>query len=249
MPSVWLYSLASVVGISLVSLVGIVTIVLRAHHLKRILMYFVSFSAGGLLGDAMIHLLPEAVEKSGFTIMLSMYILLGMVFSFIMEKFIQWRHCHEPTSDEHLHPLATMNLFGDAVHNFIDGLIIGASYLISIPVGIATTLAVLFHEIPQEIGDFGVLLHSGLSKGKALWYNFLTAVTSILGVGVAFLLNSTGSLTEWLIPFAAGAFIYIASADLIPEMHKETKAGKSLLQLVFFLLGIGVMYGLLIVLG
>lgn len=242
-----LYSLGSVALISLVSLLGLVTFRIKTHHLHRTLIYLVSFSAGALLGDALIHLLPEAVEEVGFTANISIYILAGIIFSFIVEKFIHWRHCHVPTSEEHPHPLATMNLFGDAVHNFIDGIIIATSYLVSIPLGIATSLAVLFHEIPQEIGDFGVLLHSGFSKGKALWYNFLTATTSVLGVGVAFWLKDfSDTMLQWLIPFAGGTFIYIASADLIPELHKETKMNRSFVQLMFFIGGIAVMYGLLV---
>lgn len=245
-----LYSLISVVIISLVSLLGLVTFQIKISHLHRILIYFVSFSAGGLLGDALIHLIPEAVEEIGFTVNISMYILSGIIFSFIIEKFIHWRHCHVPTSDEHPHPLATMNLWGDSIHNFMDGVIIATSYIVSVPLGIATSLAVLFHEIPQEIGDFGVLVHSGFSKAKALWYNFLTATTSILGVGVVFWLGrfSEGILGV-LLPFAGGTFIYIASADLIPELHKETKIERSALQLLFFVAGIAVMYGLLVFLG
>lgn len=250
MAQVIVYSLVSVAIISLVSLLGLVTFRIKTHHLHRTLVYLVSFSAGALLGDALIHLLPEAVEEAGFTVNISIYVLLGIIFSFIVEKFIHWRHCHIPTSEDHPHPLATMNLFGDAVHNFIDGIIIGTSYLVSIPLGIATSLAVLFHEIPQEIGDFAVLLHSGLTKGKALWYNFLTATTALLGVGIAFWLEQfSGNILSLLIPFAGGTFIYIASSDLIPELHKETKLGRSALQLFFIMAGIGVMYALLVFVG
>ena len=137
-----------------------------------------------------------------------------------------------------------MNLFGDGIHNLIDGLIIGASYLVSIPVGITTTLAVILHEIPQEIGDFGVLLHGGFSKKKALLLNFATALTAVLGAILALVIGSHSvHLTTFLIPFAAGSFLYIAAADLIPELHKETNTKKSFLQLIMLILGIAVMAG------
>jgi len=153
-----------------------------------------------------------------------------------------------PVNKAHIHHFAYMNLFGDSIHNFIDGLIIGTAYLISIPVGIATTLAVIFHEIPQEIGDFGVLIHAGIKRKKALIYNFLTATTAILGALIALLLSSKiNGITTLLSAFAAGSFIYIAGSDLIPELHKETELKKSALQIFTFILGIAIMYGLLIV--
>ena len=146
----------------------------------------------------------------------------------------------------HVHPFVFTNLFGDGLHNFIDGLIIGASYLASVPIGIATTVAVILHEIPQEIGDFGVLIHGGFSKSKALFFNFFSAVTAVLGAVVALVVSSSiENITMFLIPFAAGGFIYIAGSDLIPELHKEVKIKNSLLQLLFFVLGLIVMYSLL----
>src|SRR3989344_5572339 len=161
------YTLISVLIVSLISLVGVLTLSLKASTIKKWLIYLVSFSAGALLGDVFIHLLPEIAEEPGFGLDISLYILSGILFSFIVEKVINWRHCHHPTTKEHPHPFVLMNLFGDFLHNFVDGLIIGASYLASIPVGIATTIAVVLHEIPQEIGDFGILLHGGFSKNKA----------------------------------------------------------------------------------
>ncbi|MBC8500733.1 MAG: ZIP family metal transporter [Nanoarchaeota archaeon] len=247
MHEVWLYSLISVIIVSLISFVGILTLSIKANKLKKILLYMVSFSAGGLFGDAFIHLLPEIIEEVGFSLNISLYAIFGIVFSFVVEKFIRWRHCHLPTTKEHQHPFAIMNLFGDAVHNFMDGLIIGASYLASIPVGIATTLAVVFHEIPQEIADFGVLLHGGFSKGKALFFNFMTALTAVIGAVAAIIISSyVQNVTYFLIPFAAGGFIYIAGSDLIPELHKEVKVKKSLIQITLFILGVGVMVLLLL---
>ena len=247
MPNVWIYSLVSVFIVSLISFVGLLTLSIKIDKLKKILLYMVSFSAGALFGDAFIHLLPEIIKEVGFGVNISIYIMSGIGFSFIIEKFIHWRHCHIPNSKEHVHPFAMMNLFGDGVHNFIDGLIIAASYLVSIPVGIATTLAVILHEIPSEIGDFGVLLHGGFSKGKALFYNFVTALAAVLGAIVSLSISSyVENITVFLIPFAAGGFIYIAGSDLIPELHKEVDIKKSLLQFISIVLGVSVMLFLLL---
>ena len=189
MLNVWLYSIISVLIVSILSLIGIFTLFLRENHLKNSLLFLVSFSAGALFGDAFIHLIPEAFED-GLGIRLPLYILSGIMTFFILEKFIHWRHCHVPTSKKHPHPFAFTNLIGDGLHNFIDGLLIGGSYLVNIPLGIATTLAVILHEIPQEIGDFGVLLHAGLTKTKALFYNFISAILAILGAVIAILVGS-----------------------------------------------------------
>jgi zinc and cadmium transporter len=239
----WLLGLTSVIIISAISLVGVLVLWLKDQQLKKILLYLVSFSVGGLFGDAFIHLIPEAIEESGFGTSISLLILLGILFSFVVEKFLQWRHCHIPTSSEHPHSFAYMNLFGDAVHNLIDGLIVGGSYLVSIPIGVSTTLAVIFHEIPQELGDFGVLIHGGFNKKKAVWFNFLTALTAILGAIIAFVVGTTlKSFIPLLIPFAAGNFIYIAGSDLIPELRKdEPDLKKATLQVVSITLGVVIM--------
>lgn len=244
----WLLSLTSVILISAISLVGVLVLWLKDKQLNKILLYLVSFSVGGLFGDAFIHLIPEAIEESGFGTSVSLLILFGILFSFIMEKFLQWRHCHIPTSSEHPHSFAYMNLFGDAVHNLIDGLIVGGSYLASIPIGISTTLAVIFHEIPQEIGDFGVLIHGGFKKKRAVWFNFLTALTAILGAVIALVLGATlKGFTPLLIPFAAGNFIYIAGSDLIPELRKdEPNPKKAALQVVSISLGVAIMLSLVL---
>lgn len=243
---VLLYALGSVIIISLISLIGILTVSMKMNQLQKILIYMISFSAGAMFGDAFLHLIPETVAEVGFGLNISFSILGGIVLGFIVEKVIHWHHCHIPDTHNHPHTFAWMNLVGDAVHNFLDGLVILAAYLISIPVGIATTLAVAFHEIPQEIGDFGVLVHGGFSKKKALFLNFMTALTAILGVALGFFLyNQIEGLAILIAPFSAGMFIYIAGSDLIPELNKEEKLGKSLLQLLSFIFGIFVMYLLL----
>jgi zinc and cadmium transporter len=197
---------------------------------------------GGLFGDAFIHLLPESFQELGTNLSVSLYVISGILIFFVLEKFLRWRHCHIPTSEEHMHPLATINLVGDAVHNLIDGMLVGASYMVSLPIGIATTLAVIMHEIPQEVGDFGVLIHAGLSVKKALALNFLSALTAMLGVILAIVLGSEiEGFSLSLLPIAAGGFLYIAGSDLIPELHHEVKVLRSLLQFVMILLGVGVM--------
>ncbi|MFA5992729.1 MAG: ZIP family metal transporter [Candidatus Pacearchaeota archaeon] len=244
MIDVLIYSLISVLVISLLSIIGILALSIRNEKLEKMLIYMIAFSAGALIGDAFIHLLPEAVEKSGFVMNISLLVLLGIGFSLVVEKVIHWRHCHHVTTNEHPHHLSSMNLIGDGVHNLIDGLIIGASYIVSIPIGIATTIAVIFHEIPQEIGDFGVLVYGGYTKKRALFFNFLISLTAFIGLLIALSLGSFSSnLTYYLLPFAAGNFIYIACSDLIPELHRDkfVKLSHSFGQLVAFVLGILIM--------
>jgi zinc and cadmium transporter len=250
---VWIYTLASVIVVSLISLIGVFTLAVRQEKLEKFLIYLVSLSAGTLLGDAFIHLIPEAYEKGSEAMVVSLDILAGIIFFFVMEKFLHWRHCHEGHCEEHLpvrqanpRPFSYVILAGDTLHNFMDGLIIAASFLVSIPVGIATTVAVIFHEIPQEIGDFGSLVYGGFSKAKAILFNFGTALTAVLGAILVLALDSSGeALVEFLVPFAAGGFIYIATADLIPEIHKHTETKKSFSQMIAFIFGIVIMWGLL----
>jgi zinc and cadmium transporter len=247
MITIWIYTILSVIVISLISLIGVVSFAFREDRMRKMLLFFVSFAAGALLGDTFIHLLPEAVHEYGFTLEISLFILGGMLIFFVLEKFIHWRHCHVPISSHHQHPLGIMNLVGDGFHNFIDGMIVASSYIISIPLGLATTLAVILHEIPQEIGDFGILLHAGFSRGKALFFNFISASIAILGAVVVLAIGSyTHNLSYFLVPFTAGGFIYIASSDLIPELHKESEISISFFQFFSLLLGIGIMALLLL---
>ena len=242
MNQTWLYTILSVVGVSLLSFVGVFTLSINIKKLRKALLYLISFSAGALLGGAFLHLLPESMEVCGTARQIAVWILIGMVLFFVLEKVLKWRHCHEPTCDEHPHSLGVMNLVGDGFHNFIDGMIIAVSYMVSIPLGIATTVAVVLHEIPQEIGDFGILIYAGYSRRKALFYNFLSALTAVLGAIITLIVgNSIESLTSYLVPLTIGGFIYIATADLIPELHKDVRLKNSILQLLSFLLGIGLM--------
>lgn len=244
---VFLYSIVSVFVVSLISFIGLFTLSIKVDKLKTILIYLLAFSAGALLGDAFIHLIPELIEKDLFNLRASFTILAGILIFFSVEKVIHWRHCHMPITKEHVHPFAYMNLIGDGVHNFIDGLIIAGSYMVSLPVGFATTLAVLLHEIPQEIGDFGVLMHGGFSRMKALTLNFLSALVAIVGAVFGLVLSSyVDGLEVYLISLAIGGFIYIAGSDLIPELHKESGVKKAFFQIIAFILGMGVMMLLLL---
>ncbi len=239
---IWLDTLTSVILVSLISLIGILALSNKQKTIKRNSILLVSFSAGALFGDALIHLLPEVFEKMGANLSASLAVISGILLFFVLEKFLHWRHCHLDLAERHIHSLATMNLVGDGLHNLIDGLLIGAAYLASFPVGLATTLAIIFHEIPQEIGDFGVLLHSGLSVKKALLFNFLSALLAILGAVMALFLDRylEGFATR-LLAIAAGGFIYIAGSDLIPELKHECGGRKSVRQFFLMILGIAVM--------
>lgn len=241
MKEVYLYTILSVLIVSLLSLIGVLTLSIKPKKLNKILILFVSFSAGALIAGAMIHLIPEVFKEYGVNLSISLSFLAGILVFFLLEKFLCWRHCHFHTKKYHKR-IAYMNLVGDFFHNFIDGMVIAGSYLANIQLGITTTIAVIFHEIPQEIGDFGVLLYSGFGKYKALFYNFLSALAAILGALLILVVGKTvPNLTMFLLPFTAGGFIYIAGSDLIPELHKETKVKQSLTQFIFLVLGMLVM--------
>lgn len=220
---------------------------LKKAVLAKILLFLVAFSAGALIGDSFLHLLPQIVSQRGFDGNISLPIFAGILSFFILEKVLRWHHCHDNSCEEHSHEhLGTINLVGDGFHNLIDGLLIGSSFIVSIPVGIATTLAVALHEIPQELGDFGVLLHSGFTKQKALLFNLLSGLVALLGGGLAiFLTGRIGGFDQFMIPYTVGGFLYIALADLIPELHRDNHFKRTLLHIFGFIAGIAVMWLLL----
>jgi zinc and cadmium transporter len=241
----WGYSIVSVIIVSLISLIGIVSLLLY-KDIKKITFILVSFAIGGLFGDAFIHLLPESFEEIESKLAVALFILVGILVFFVLEKFLRWRHSCLTENEEHIHPVVTMNLVGDAVHNLIDGMVIGATYLISIPLGITTTLAIVLHEIPQEMGDFGILIHGGLSVKKALIFNLLSALTAVIGAVLSLAIGPhVQGYTVALVPITAGGFIYIAGSDLLPELQRDVKIGRSVWQFVMILLGIGIMAALL----
>ncbi len=247
MIDITLLTIGSVVGVSLLSFLGIVFFLFEESDVRKSLLYFVSLSAGALLGDVFLHILPDMAEEADTFATGLLVVLGGIIFSFVLEKVLHWRHCHllpSPAEDEHHHPMGLVNIVGESMHNFIDGIVIAAGFLASIPIGLSTTLAVMLHEMPHEIGNVAVLLHAGYSRKKALFYNFLSGTASIIGALLVLVSASwSSSISSYMLPFAAGNLLYIAGSDLIPELHKETKAWNSLGQLACILLGIGIMYG------
>ncbi|MEM0007130.1 MAG: ZIP family metal transporter [Candidatus Bathyarchaeia archaeon] len=231
--------LASVTAVSLIAFIGIVFIGLKEDKLKRLTMVLVGFASGTLIGGAFFHLLPESLTPENDATTVFWCVIVGIISFFTLEKFLYWRHCHEKECPTHT--FVYLNLLGDGIHNFIDGMVIAATFMVSFELGFAATLAVIFHEVPQEIGDFGVLVYGGLSRKKALTYNFISAVTAILGALATYFLAYLRSIETLLVPFAAGGFIYIAATDLMPELHKKSHAGESIIQLFVILLGIGLM--------
>ena len=239
-PFLWIRLSSLLVG--LVALIGVVTFTIREQWLNSLIFVLVGFAAGSLLGGAMFHLLPASIPYLGYD-PATKILLAGFVLFFIMERVLYWRHCHERDCD--VHAFSYLVLFGDAIHNFIDGVIIAASYTSSIALGVTSTLAIVLHEIPQELGDFSVLVYGGFSKTKALIYNFLSQLTAILGALFGYYVFShlpgLHNLHYYLLPFAAGGFLYIATSDLIPELHREQDLRRSVIALMFFLLGLFVM--------
>lgn len=242
---IWIYTLLSLAIVSLVSFIGAITLTVGQDKLKGLLLYLVSFSAGALLGDVFLHLLPE-MQKTNFGVREGAYILCGIFIFFIFEKYIHWHHSHVEHKEE-IHAVVYLTITGDALHNFLDGLVVAGSYLISFPLGIATTLAVVFHEVPHELGNFAILVHGGWSAAKALWYNFISSFAAFFG-GLLVLVFATNlqSAPTLLLALGASSFIYVALSDLIPEIQKETALLKSTLLLVCFVLGILAMAGLLV---
>lgn len=230
--------LATIVN-SLISLVGIFTLWMKQKSIKKIIIFLVALSAGALLSGAFFHLIPESLEHLTPTTVFT-FVLVGFILFFLMERLLYWHHCHEGKCD--VHPVGYLILLGDGLHNLIDGIIIAISFLVSIPFGIITTIMILAHEIPQELGDFGVLVHSGYTKTKALIYNLLSQLACVLGGLIGYFLStSIEGVIPLILPFAAGGFIYISASDLVPELHKEPKIKKSLSAFSFFILGVLIM--------
>ncbi len=220
--------------------VAVLFLFFKKETLSQITMFLVSLSAGALIGGAFLHLLPEASEgmeaEKLFFVVLSAFVIF-----FLIEKLFHWRHCHQENCE--IHTFGYMNLVGDFIHNFIDGLVIASVFMVDFKLGIITTLAIALHEIPQEIGDFGVLIHAGFNKTKALVLNYLVATSVILGGIVGYFATFyVNGVMAYLLPIAAGGFIYIAASDLMPEIRKESNVKKSIISFGIFLLGIILMF-------
>jgi zinc and cadmium transporter len=225
---------------SAIALVGSLTLVLREETLKKLLLPLVALAAGTLLGGALFHMIPAAVNKLGNQLLIYVWIVIGFALFLGLEQFLQWHHCHRAPSEHR--PLTYLILIADGVHNFIGGLAVAGAFLIDVRVGISTWLAAAAHEVPQELGDFGILIHGGWKKGPALLYNFLSALTFLLGGLFAYAASYTADVT-FLLPFAAGNFIYIAAADLIPEIKHEENLKLNIVHFVSFITGIALLLG------
>jgi zinc and cadmium transporter len=226
--------------VSIISLIGAFTLLLNENILKKILIFLVALAAGSLIGGSFLHLLPEAIEKTSSIISPFLYTVVGFTIFFFIEKYLFWRHCHKDHCE--VHAFTYLNLIGDGIHNFLDGIIIAVSFSTNVHLGIVTTIAIILHEIPQELGDFGVLIYGGMKPAKALFLNFISAITAIVGTIVGFYFSSI--LTNFSFIFmslAAGGFIYIAACDLIPELHNQKNKKISVASMIVFLLGIGLM--------
>jgi zinc and cadmium transporter len=254
----------SVLVVSAISLVGVLLLSLKAAQVQRISMFLIALAAGALLGDAFLHLIPEAFEEAADSRIVALAVLGGIVIVMLFERFLWWHHDHherdslevhdaegrDTAAKEHarIEPVGRIVLLSDGLHNFLDGVGIAASFLVSTEIGVATMLAIVFHEIPQEIGDFGVLLHSGYSRGKALMMNVFSALSAVGGAGLVLLLGTvTEDFLHLLLPIAAGSFIYIALTDLIPELHRRRGDSRFVAELFTMIAGIGLMYALLFV--
>src|SRR3989339_2113963 len=219
----WIIAATAIDG--LLGLTGVFSYFLSKESLSKIVIFLVSFATGSLIGGALFHFIPEAFETlSAASVILTT--LAGIILFLIIEKFLHWHHCHNGKCE---HVYTYLILYGDAIHNFIDGLIIAGSFVISVRLGIITSLLVMIHELPQEIGDFGVLVHGGFTRKKAVVYNFLAQLTAILGGVLGFFFLSIKENAVYLLPIAAGGFLYIAAGDLIPEIFKEKNKMKLLI--------------------
>ena len=245
-------SLISALIVSVISLIGVIALSVNRDFLARSIQLLVGLAAGTLIGDSFIHLIPEAYELIGDEALFGISVTAGLLVFFILEKFLRWHHAHHSTEEEHTgheqyetgaHTpnahIAPLVIVADGFHNFLDGAIIAASFLVSPAIGIATTIAITLHEIPQEIADFALLLHTGYSRTKALLFNFLSGLTALIGAGTVLVL---GSVLEHAIPIlvasTAGAFIYIAVADIVPELHKTKSVRRSFMQFAALIVGI-----------
>ena len=223
-------------AMSAIALVGSLTLVLQESTLQRLTLPLVALASGSLIGGAVFHLLPAAVDSLGNTILVYVSLIIGFVVFQILEQILHWHHCHRTVS-QHKHPIGTMILIADGLHNLIGGMSIGALFVADFRLGLTAWAAAAVHEIPQELGDFGILIHSGWKKGRALLFNFLSGLSFLLGGVLAYLVSGSLSI-EWLIPFAAGNFLYIGAVDLVPEFKKADEQCPMILSTVIFLFGL-----------
>jgi zinc and cadmium transporter len=228
-------------AMSAIALVGIVTVVLPRPVLDRVLLPLVALAAGSLLGGAFFHMLPEAVDALGNELALYIWLVAGFLTFFVLEQFLHWHHCHRSEHSGH-RPLGYLILLADGLHNLIGGLAVGGAFVVDIRLGIVTWFVAAAHEVPQELGDFGVLVHSGWRRRSALLWNFASALTFLVGALIAYAVADRVDVA-FLLPFAAGNFVYIAAADLMPELASQTGTRDKLETTAAFLVGLVLLLG------
>ena len=225
MLEVWISTLVSTIAVSAIAGIGILFFIVNYKFLKKIMFLLVSFAVGALLGNVFFHLLPEVFEEHHSQTLYGIVLLSGLLAFFVTERVFHWHHHHQLDDEQdghHVHSFGYVSLFADALHNFTDGVLIAAAWMTGPEIGMATTLAVMLHEIPQEISDFSILVHAGFTKRKALMFNLLSALTAVVGAVVTLLVGQAAEhITSYILPFAAGGFIYLACSDLIPELNKQ----------------------------
>ncbi len=232
--STLLFIVSATVINGMMAFTGGVALLISEKKLYKVIRYLISFSAGVLFAGAVFHLMSESIEEIGnFTTNILLYT--GFLSFFIFERYLWWHHCHNGGCKTH--PVSYLILAGDGLHNLIDGMVIAAAFLTDIKLGILTTILILVHELPQELGDFAVLVHAGWKPEKALFYNFLSQLTAVIGGLLAYLSIKVVDYSPYLLGFAAGGFIYIAASDLIPQIHKHSEEGKATVFISIFLLG------------
>lgn len=234
-----LMAIAATLGVSALSLCGVALMAFGGQRRRSLIFVMVAFAAGAMMATSFFHLMPEAVEELGH-FRAAVAAMSGLLFFFILERFLHWRHCHHGECE--VHPYTTLSLVGDTLHNFLDGLVIGAAFLVSPGLGLGATAVIAAHELPQELGDFAVLIHGGYSKRRALALNLLTGLAAVLGAVVAYI--GMAGHRDWIpyvMGFAAGNFIYISAADLIPELHRERDHKKAIAAIFFFVLAVVIM--------
>lgn len=237
----WLPAIISILVVSLISFSGIIFLKLSNKQLEKLIFIWVSLAVGVILGNTFLHLIPESFEFFSHNHLPSLLICGGIVLFFIAEKALHWHHHHVGGSK--IKPLGKISLLADGIHNFTDGVLIAAAWMTDSWLGLSTTIAVCVHEVPQEIADFGILLHAGYTRKRALMWNFVSALTALLGTLVMlwaghWILN----LSQYILPVAAGGFIYLAGSDLIPELNKHVSKYATIIQVIMVIAGIAIMY-------
>jgi len=242
---VWIF--LSGLLMSAIALVGSLTLLLPPAALDRVIMPLVAFAAGSLLGGAFFHMIPAASLGTAELALVLLWTMLGFVVFFALEQFLHWHHCHRASADCRK-PLTYLILLGDGLHNFLGGLGVAGVFLVDVRLGLTAWLAAVAHEVPQELGDFGVLIHGGWTRGRALLWNFLSGLAFLLG-GLVTWAASRALDVDFLVPFAAGNFIYIGASDLVPEVNKHRSARTSLVHFLAFAAGIALLWGIRLILS